>query len=173
MALVDPALLQKLKVGTVNAAPTTANYVRKEAPEVTLLPSAGTEGRTNPFLRNVNEKRLIGLRSFLNRIIKDKPSPKYSYRRLKKYNEALASLIRLRNRSPNFPTPPSEVKAQQQKVPETEKVRETEASKVKKKQTENIIVVVECENNCAYIIMAVERVKKPHTPMRNYLSKLK
>ena len=105
MALVDPALLEKLKGDTANAAPNTPNYVREETPEVTLPPSAGTHARTNPFLRNVEEKRLIGLRTFLNRIIKDKPSPKYSYRRLKKYNEALASLMRLRKRTPKAYVP--------------------------------------------------------------------
>ena len=101
MALVDPALLEKLKGNTQDVVTkNTTLDVKTESPEVTLPPSAGAQARTNPFLRNVDEKRLIGLRTFLNRIIKDKPSPKYSYRRLKKYNEALASLIRLRKRAP-------------------------------------------------------------------------
>ena len=99
MALVDPALLVKLKQNSADNETSRANEVGEITNEVTLPPSAGTQARTNPFLRNVDEKRLIGLRTFLNRIIKDKPSPKYSYKRLKKYNSALATLMRLRKRN--------------------------------------------------------------------------
>ena len=102
MALVDPTLLEKLEGTKRHDERLKTTVCADVLPDKTepLLSENGV-ARTNPFLKNVVEKRLIGLQNFLNRIIKDKPSMKYSYRRLRKYNTALANLIQLRRTNIN------------------------------------------------------------------------